>query len=97
MGGRRNRAGAGKRTARHRAMATVTAERRAHANSYGLLLLQRRASRSRHGDAVAVIHHGRERSPGGLCGEKILVSEKEHTRGSDFNHGKVVHACSIEQ
>jgi hypothetical protein len=51
-------------------MATVTAERRAHANSYGLLLLQRRASRSRHGDAVAVIHHGRERSPGGLCGEK---------------------------
>jgi hypothetical protein len=25
------------------------------------------------------------------------VGRKEHTRGSDFNHGKVVHACSIEQ
>jgi hypothetical protein len=57
-------------------MATVTAERRAHANSYGLLLLQRRASRSRHGDAVAVIH-----GPLGLWGENFFslsLRKKNH-------------------
>jgi hypothetical protein len=60
-------------------MATVTAERRAHANSYGLLLLQRRASRSRHGDAVAVIH-----GPLGLWGENFFLSlsQQKKPRGA---------------